>query len=117
MSEDYSRYRNRTITFRVSEQEKRRLDARIETSNIKKTDYYIQSCLYGRIMVIGDRKNIDKLIDELNEMELFLRVLLEEIQSGTPSVTTEQIKEIKDDYIAMVGAIYDIAKAGKDNGV
>lgn len=107
---DCNRQRNRTISFRLSDSEVKTLEARIEASGIKKTDYYIHSCLYGRIVVVGSKENINRLIDELHEMELVLKLLLDEIQNGDLQSADEKIGKVKEDYIAMVKAIYVIAK-------
>lgn len=108
----YERERNKTITFRLSEHEKRFLEAKIEASNVKKTEYYARACLYNRIVVVGKREHIDRLIDELQEMELHLKILLDEIQDGNIQKEKEEIMRIKEEYIAMVTAIYEIAVAG-----
>lgn len=113
MSENvYERERNKTITFRLSEKEKSFLDARIQASNLKKTDYYVRACLYNQIVVVGKREHIDRLIEQLHEMELMLKVLLEEVQIGNDKRVCNEIQRVKDDYISMVEAIYEIAKAG-----
>ena len=59
MSENvYERERNKTITFRLSEKEKIFLDARVQASNLKKTDYCVRACLYNQIVVVGKREHI-----------------------------------------------------------
>ena len=109
---EYERERNKTITFRLSEFEKKFLEAKIQACNVKKTDYYVKACLYNQVVVVGKREHIDRLIEQLQEMELLLKVLLDEIQREANKEVTEEIMRIKDDYIAMVTAIYEIAKAG-----
>lgn len=108
----YERERNKTITFRVSEKEKSFLDARVQASNLKKTEYYVRACLYKQIVVVGKREHIDRLIEQLHEMELLLKVLLEQIQNGVDNKTSEEMIHLKEEYVAMVTAIYEIAKAG-----
>lgn len=112
---DCNRQRNKTIAFRLSESEFKTLEARIASSGIRKTDYYIRSCLNGQIVVVGSRENINRLINELQEMELMLKVLLDEILNGNSINVGEEISKVKDDYVSMVEAIYEIAKKGNSS--
>ena len=113
MSElDNKRNRNITVSFRLSESEKKMLDAKVQASGMPKSQYYLRSNLYNRVVVVGKREHINRLIDELHEMEMMLKVLLDEIKQGDIQNAGEKIKETKEDYIAMINAIYEIAIAG-----
>ena len=46
-----ARKRNVILNFRVTEQEKNLIEKRIELSGLKKSDYFIESCLYQKILV------------------------------------------------------------------
>ena len=109
---DSNRKRNRTVSFRLSERELKDLNIRIEAGGIKKTKYYIDACLYGRVIVVGSRENIDLLINELYEMELLFKMLLEELTAGNTDELDEKIQQVREDYVAMVKAIYEIAREG-----
>ncbi len=105
---DKNRQRNHTISFRVSQTEAKELEARIEASGLTKNQYYIHSCLYGRIVVVGSRQNIDRLIDCVHDMELMLKVLLEEAERGNVEETTKEIQRVKEEYCEMIKAILDL---------
>ena len=106
---DSNRMRNKTISFRVSEAERKNLEARIESSGLTRSNYYLHSCLYGRIVVVGSREHIDRLIEALNEMELMLKVLAEDIENEQCHMKIDEIQELKEEYIAMLKAILNIA--------
>ncbi len=109
---EINRQRDITVSFRISENEKRLLDARIEACGMKKAQYYLRSALYTPIVVVGSREHIDRLIEELNEMEVLLKLLLDEIRDGDIKRAGSEISQIREDYIAMVKAIYEVAVAG-----
>lgn len=106
---DKDRYRNRTISFRVSPTEHKDLEARIEASGIKKTQYYLHSCLYGRIVVVGTRQHVDRLIEAMQEMTFMLKGLLEELENGNVDRVSQEIATVREDYLSMVKAIKEIA--------
>ena len=105
---DKNRKRNKVVAFRVTPQEYNTLEARIAVSGLKKNKYYIDSCLYGRVVVVGSRQNIDRLIDTVNEMELMLKILADEIKQGEHIKTLEKICEVKDEYCSMLASIIEL---------
>lgn len=105
---DKNRKRNKVVAFRVTPQEYKTLEARIAVSGLKKNKYYIDSCLYGRIVVVGSRQNIDRLIDTINEMELMLKVLADEIKQGEYIKTLNKVCEVKDEYCSMLASIIEL---------
>lgn len=105
---DKNRKRNKVVAFRVTPQEYKTLEARIAVSGLKKNKYYIDSCLYGRVVVVGSRQNIDRLIDTVNEMELMLKILADEIKQGEHIKTLEKICEVKDEYCSMLASIIEL---------
>lgn len=105
---DKNRKRNKVVAFRVTPQEYNTLEARIAVSGLKKNKYYIDSCLYGRVVVVGSRQNIDRLIDTVNEMELMLKILADEIKQGEHIKALEKICEVKDEYCSMLASIIEL---------
>lgn len=63
-----ARKRNVIVNFRVTEQEKKLIDKRIELSGLKKSDYFIESCLYQKILVKGNIRTSDKMKEQLGKM-------------------------------------------------
>lgn len=71
--DDKARKRNVNITFRVSPEEKKLIEKRIEISGLSKSSFFIQSCLYQSILVKGNiksfdaiKKNLDKVAEQID---------------------------------------------------
>lgn len=64
-AEKKARKRNVILNFRVTEQEKGLIEKRIELSGLKKSDYFIESCLYQKILVKGNIRTSDKMKEQL----------------------------------------------------
>ena len=105
---DKNRKRNHVVSFRLSPTEFKNLEARIEVSGLKKNKYHIDSCLYGRIVVVGSRQNVDRLIVAINEMELMLKVLADEIKQGEYKNTLDKINDVKNEYYSMVSSLIEL---------
>ena len=67
-----ARKRNVILNFRVTEQEKGLIEKRIELSGLKKSDYFIESCLYQKILVKG---NIRRCFERIRRRGFFRRVI------------------------------------------
>lgn len=63
-----NRKRDVIINFRVSPEEKRLIDARIEMMGLPKASFLIQSCLYQAVLVKGNIKTFDKINAKMQEI-------------------------------------------------
>lgn len=63
-----NRKRDVIINFRVSPEEKRLIDARIEMIGLPKASFLIQSCLYQAVLVKGNIKTFDKINAKMQEI-------------------------------------------------
>ena len=61
-------HKHPTISFRVSDREREMIEARILASGMQKKDYFVRSCIYNRICVVGKKEVIYKLVEELQNM-------------------------------------------------
>ena len=52
--DEKARKRNTIINFRVSPEEKARIDARIAMTGLNKAEFFIESCLYQTVLVKGN---------------------------------------------------------------
>ena len=52
--DEKARKRNTIVNFRVSPEEKERIDARIAMTGMDKAEFFIESCLYQTILVRGN---------------------------------------------------------------
>lgn len=66
---DKNRLRNKTISFRVSPEEARKLDARIKVCGMPKGEYFIQSLLNNNISIVGGKYQSDRLSLELSRLK------------------------------------------------
>lgn len=63
-----ARKRDVVVNFRVSSEEKRLLDARMEMMGLSKASFLIQSCLYQAVLVKGNIKTFDKINSKMQEI-------------------------------------------------
>ncbi len=59
--------------------------------------------------VVGKRENIQRIVDALQEMQIVMREIAGQIQSGDFSLSDEGYRELKNDYLALVLTAVDIA--------
>ena len=48
-----NQHKNPTISFRITDAERKQIEARILASGLMKKDYFVRSCIYNRICVVG----------------------------------------------------------------
>lgn len=118
-----SKHKNPTISFRVTDAERKQIEARILASGMMKKDYFIRSCIYNRICVVGKKETIYPLVQTVNA--LYLRLLeMQNAFTGTDAdtVTTaipdtlpssDVITELKTEYINILTAIIDLLNGAK----
>lgn len=93
-----ARKRNIILNFRVTEQEKNLIEKRIELSGLKKSDYFIESCLYQKILVKGNIRTSDKMKEQLAQIADALKECEEEnffgVLSGEDVIALKTILEM-----------------------
>ena len=65
---DKNRHRNTTVSFRMTPEERRQLEARIKVSGMAKGDYFIQSLLHQEIKIIAGKYQSDRLSIEIQRL-------------------------------------------------
>lgn len=101
-------HKDPTISFRPSEWERKLIDQRVLLSGMTKKDFISHSCIYSNVVVVGTKENIQRIIDTLQEMQIFMTELAGQIQSGKFLLSDESYAELKGDYLAFVLALSDI---------
>ena len=111
-----NQHKHPTISFRISDAERKQIEARILTSGMMKKDYFFRSCIYNRICVVGKKETIYPLVQTVNA--LYLQLL--EIQKAFTATNTshtlpssEDIKELQTEYINMLTVIIDLLDGAK----
>ena len=94
-----------TISFRVSDREREMIEAKILASGMQKKDYFVRSCIYNRVCVVGKKETVYQIVERLQEMENRLVELAEQIDGKNPGITSEEIRDLREAYEDMLKAI------------
>jgi hypothetical protein len=65
-----NKHKNPTISFRISDAERKQIETQILASGIMKKDYFVRSCIYNRICVVGKKETIYPLVQTVNVLYL-----------------------------------------------
>ncbi len=93
------RLRNQTVSFRVSPEERRQLEARIILSGMPKGQYFIESLLNSKICIIVGKYQSDRLSLELRR----LREQMEGLQNDN-----EELKNLLGDCKTLLEQLQDM---------
>ena len=94
-----------TISFRISPREREEIEAKIFASGMKKKDYFVRSCIYNHVCVVGKKETVYQIVEKLQEMQNRMEELAGQIKGEKPEVATEEIKELQTSYEDMLKAI------------
>ena len=94
-----------TISFRISPREREEIEAKIFASGMKKKDYFVRSCIYNRVCVVGKKETVYQIVEKLQEMQNSMEELARQIKGEKPDVTTEEIRALQESYEDMLKAI------------
>lgn len=115
-------HKNPTISFRISEYERREIEARIKMSGMMKKTFFTRSCIYSRICVVGKKETIYLLVKTLEHMQEDIHRLYDEIkkegqikekESPIDGSVYSDVEELQHDYMAMIQAIIDMLDGAK----
>lgn len=98
-------HKNPTISFHISDYERREIDAKVKASGMRKKDYFVRSCIYNRVCVVGKKETVYALVEELQKMQKNLTQLYEQFRNENVEVTSEELHELQLDYEYMLKAI------------
>ena len=114
-----NQHKHPTISFRISDAERKQIEARILASGMMKKDYFVHSCIYNRICVVGKKETIYPLVQTVNALYLQLLEMQKaftkccEHQALHNLPTSDEIKELQTDYNNMLTAIIDLLDGAK----
>ena len=98
---DNHKIRTTTISFRVTDEEKATLGARIKVCGLPKGEYFRQSLLYQTINITAGRYHSDRLALEIRRMREVLESLPDNEEVGLTiracNELLEQMRSIQDD--------------------
>ena len=114
-----NQHKHPTISFRISATERKQIEARILASGMMKKDYFVRSCIYNRICVVGKKETIYPLVQTVNALYLQLLEMQKaftkccEHQALHNLPTSDEIKELQTDYNNMLTAVIDLLDGAK----
>ena len=112
-----NRHKNKTISFRITEAERLQIEARILASGMMKKDYFIRSCIYNRICVVGKKETIYPLVQTVNALYLQLLEMQKAFTSSDRNIdalpSSDEINELQIEYTNMLTAIIDLLNGAK----
>lgn len=110
-----NQHTNPTISFRVSEYERKAIEARILASGMMKKDYFVRSCIHNQICVVGKKETIYPLVEVLRKLYLQLSAMHATFTSDTATTfpTSEEISALQTEYEIALKAIIDMLDGAK----
>ena len=114
-----NQHKHPTISFIVSDAERKQIEARILASGMMKKDYFARSCIYNRICVVGKKETIYPLVQTVNALYLQLlemhKAFVGYCQDQNPDnlPTSNEIAELQTSYNNMLSAIIDLLDGAK----
>lgn len=115
-------HKNPTISFRISDYERREIEARIKASGMMKKTYFTRCCIYNRICVVGKKETILVLADALKNMQADIHKMYDELtkegritekKSPIDDKSCTDMEELQHDYLAMLKAVTDMLDGAK----
>ena len=110
-----NQHKNPTISFRITDAERKQIEARILASGMMKKDYFVRSCIYNRICVVGKKETIYPLVETIYDLYRQLQVMQENFLDSTAAEfpTSDEIKELHTDYKNMLSTIIEMLDGAK----
>jgi hypothetical protein len=112
-----NKHKNPTISFRITDAERKEIEARILASGMMKKDYFVRSCIYNRICVVGKKETIYPLVQTVNALYLQLLQMQKAFTSADRNIdqlpSSDKIAELQTDYTNMLSAIIDLLDGAK----
>ena len=112
-----NKHKNPTISFRITDAERKQIEARILASGMMKIDYFVRSCIYNHICVVGKKETIYPLVQTVNALYLQLLEMKKAFTTTDNTSDTlpssEAIKELQTEYTNMLSAIIDLLDGAK----
>ena len=102
-----------TISFRISPRERDEIEAKIKASGMQKKDYFVRSCIYNRICVVGKKEVIYQLVEELQNMQINLYEMVKQLEQQEVTLTADGLEDMRNDCMDMLQAIIAMLDGAK----
>ena len=94
-----------TISFRISPRGREEIEAKILASGMSKKDYFVRSCIYNRVCVVGREELIYQLVEELKIMQTNIREVTEQFKQAEVTLSAEGLQDMRNECLDMLKAI------------
>ena len=94
-----------TISFRISPREREEIEAKILAGGMSKKDYFVRSCIYNRVCVVGREELIYQLVEELKIMQTNIREVTEQFKQAEVTLSAEGLQNMRNECLDMLKAI------------
>lgn len=94
-----------TISFRISPRERDEIEAKIIASGMQKKDYFIRSCIYNRVCVVGKKEVVYRLVEELQLMQANIADVVSQFERQEVTLSDEGLEQMRNDCLDMLKAI------------
>ena len=108
-----NKHKNPTIRFRITDAERKQIEARVLASGMMKKDYFVRSCIYNRICVVGKKEVIYQLVEELQNMQTNLSELVKQLEQQEITLTADGLEDMRNDCMDMLQAIIAMLDGAK----
>ena len=98
-------HKNPTISFRISEREREEIEAKIIVSGLNKKDYFVRSCIYNHICVVGKKELIYKLVRELRMMMETLQEVTKQFEQSEVFLSKDGLEDMRLEYLNLLKAM------------
>lgn len=98
-------HKNPTISFRISEREREEIEAKIVVSGLNKKDYFVRSCIYNHVCVVGKKELIYKLVRELRMMMETLQEVTKQFEQSEVFLSKDGLEDMKLEYLNLLKAM------------
>lgn len=98
-------HKNNTISFRVSEYQRNEIESKIKASGMKKQDYFVRSCIYNKVCVVGKKETIIPLIEELQCFDKEIKEVVKQLNNNECNISADGLNELKNDCIDLLKSI------------
>lgn len=115
-------YKYPTISFHISDHDRREIDARAKANGMLKKDYFVRSCIYNRVYVVGKKETVYELVKCVRQMQEDMHRLAEEVyhegrikgkMSPINGTEYDELEELAFDYVAMLNAVIAVLDGAK----
>ena len=98
-------HKNPTISFRISEREREEIEAKIIVSGLNKKDYFVRSCIYNHVCVVGKKELIYKLVRELRMMMETLQEVTKQFEQSEVFLSKDGLEDMRLEYMNLLKAM------------